>query len=58
MGFLNQQFQSNEGDGFAILEFGILNDATTQVEVPVEVFFSDSTAQSKFLQLLGHMMLC
>ena len=40
IGFMNQPYQARESDGMATVEFGILNDVVTAVEVSLELFFS------------------
>ncbi len=56
IGFINTPYQANEIDGFATVEFGILNNGVQLgTEVRVELFFSelldrafDRTAMGKF----------
>ena len=46
LGFITAEFFANENDGILTVEFGILS-GILQVEVSVELSFSDDTALSK-----------
>lgn len=52
IGFIDPPYQVNESDAFATVEFGILNGASIQadISVSIELFFTDLTAISKFLE--------
>ena len=46
LGFISPQYQANERDAFARVEFGILNGGITETDISVELYL---TALSKFL---------
>ena len=47
IGFINGPYRVNESDGFAVIQFGILNDVPEGTKIPfVTLVFSNLTAKS------------